>query len=123
MEKKIKPTVESLLTVIKNLKSEHQKQIFKLSKENERLQKEISVLKRKSAEDERLKEKKSKSTETESRPKDNEYEVEMILADKLIKRQRHYLVRWAGFDESNDSWEPKRNIGHEALKEYMQSKK
>jgi len=36
--------------------------------------------------------------------------VEKFLNRKKSKGQWHYLVRWAGFDESEDTWEPLENL-------------
>lgn len=29
------------------------------------------------------------------------FEVEKLLNDKIVKRQRHYLVRWVGFTKAH----------------------
>lgn len=47
-----KPTVASLLSVISKLKQEHQHNVFKLDKKNEKLQDELSVWKAESIKDE-----------------------------------------------------------------------
>ena len=41
-----------------------------------------------------------------------EYEVERILDSRCVGRGRHleYLVRWKGYSEADDSWEPRQNI-------------
>lgn len=69
---------------------------------------------------------KSSMVDNSSEPKGNEdefYEVDKILADKLVS-ERHYLVRWKGFGQSHDSWEPESNFKCPSIiKEYKQSKK
>lgn len=51
------------------------------------------------------------------------YEVESLLDDKLVT-ERHYLVRWKGFDATEDSWERESNLRCEnILKKYKQLKK
>lgn len=36
-----------------------------------------------------------------------QYEVERILDDRLEGGQKQYLVRWKGYDHTEDTWEPK----------------
>lgn len=47
-------------------------------------------------------------------PEDNQYEVEKILDHD---KRRGYLVRWAGYDQSKDSWVGERDIQNGALAE------
>lgn len=132
MASKKKPTIESLIHTIGKLKLEHQRYIFKLNKKNEKLEEELKTERQNNIENQktiatlqneveelRLKliEFKSKS---QQQPNDainksnaktkNEFEVEAIIADKMIKRKKHYLVRWKGYDENHDSWQPKQNL-------------
>ena len=44
-----------------------------------------------------------------------EYEIEAILADKLLdsrhpKKGRQYLVKWAGYPLADAAWEPECNL-------------
>ena len=48
-------------------------------------------------------------------PEDNQYEVETILDHD---RRRGYLVRWAGYDQSEDSWVKEQDIHEDLVKEY-----
>ena len=48
-------------------------------------------------------------------PSRDKYEVEKILDHD---RRRGYLVRWAGYDESADSWVAKHDIHQDLVKEY-----
>ncbi|CAB1456976.1 unnamed protein product [Pleuronectes platessa] len=40
----------------------------------------------------------------------NEYEVEFLCDYKKTKEEEFYLVKWRGFPESDNSWEPKKNL-------------
>ena len=41
---------------------------------------------------------------------DQEWEVEKILARAVGKQGQRYLVRWKGFAEKHDTWEPVENV-------------
>lgn len=43
---------------------------------------------------------------TQAKQSNNEYEVEAILDSKSVKGKTKYLIRWKGWDESDDTWEP-----------------
>lgn len=40
----------------------------------------------------------------------NEYEVEAIINKRTIKGKTKYLIRWKGFEESDDTWEPEETL-------------
>jgi hypothetical protein len=41
---------------------------------------------------------------------EDEYEVEEILDRQRISRKPHYLVKWKGYDTSENTWEPIENL-------------
>ncbi|KAF5269891.1 hypothetical protein FQR65_LT05690 [Abscondita terminalis] len=41
---------------------------------------------------------------------DTKYEVEEIMDEKMMKGVRHYLIRWKGYDEDGDTWEPETTL-------------
>ena len=48
-----------------------------------------------------------------------EWEVEQILRVRRYQRQVQYLIRWKGFSEAHDSWEPASNVhADELVKEF-----
>lgn len=55
---------------------------------------------------------------------DEEFEVEMILNDRMVKGQREYLVRWKGYTAKYDLWVKKKDLScSKILKEYMKMRK
>jgi hypothetical protein len=54
----------------------------------------------------------------------NEYEVEEILAKRYRKGQTEYHVRWKGYEEDDDTWEPTANLHcPEIVKRFNDSQK
>ena len=43
--------------------------------------------------------------------KNEEYEVEAILGRKVENSKVKYLIKWKGYDDSDNSWEPRENLG------------
>jgi hypothetical protein len=41
---------------------------------------------------------------------ENEYEVENVLSMKRVSGKPHYLVKWKGYDTSENTWEPIENL-------------
>ena len=46
---------------------------------------------------------------------ENEYEVEAILAHRGNGNRRRYLVRWKGYDDASNTWEPADNVKNSPL--------
>lgn len=44
--------------------------------------------------------------------KGEEYEVDDILDSRIFRRQLQYLVKWKGYTEGDNSWEPAMNLTH-----------
>jgi len=42
---------------------------------------------------------------------DEEYEVEKILGKRKRQGGVEYLIKWAGYDNSQNTWEPEENLG------------
>ena len=53
-----------------------------------------------------------------------EYEVEAILNERRKGRGKQYLIRWKGFDSSEDTWEPVKNLTgcREAFRRFQESR-
>ena len=51
---------------------------------------------------------------------DKEFEIEEVLDAKRVGRRLWYLVRWKGYNASEDSWEPIGNLGNakEAIEDF-----
>ncbi|ENN77098.1 hypothetical protein D910_10208 [Dendroctonus ponderosae] len=54
---------------------------------------------------------------------DAEYEVEAVLDEKIVKGLRHYLIRWKGYTEESDTWEPESTLECKELIKAYKAKK
>lgn len=54
---------------------------------------------------------------------DNEFEVEKIVSHRGPPRRREYLIKWLGYDESENTWEPQKNLTNcrQLLAQYHQT--
>ena len=43
-------------------------------------------------------------------PGETEFEVESILDSRLLRRKRHFLIKWKGYPIEDASWEPESNL-------------
>lgn len=53
----------------------------------------------------------SSDEEEKSDDEDREYAVEKIIMRKGVGKRRLYRIRWAGFSDAHNSWEPEENLG------------
>ena len=53
-------------------------------------------------------------------PQEELFNVEQVLCAERVGSVWRYLVRWKGYDDSNDSWEPEKSLSHcPVLQAYM----
>lgn len=138
MEKsKNKVSIKSLMETIAKLKFEHQRTIFKLNKRNEKLVADLSIAQQKNTENRNFVEKlQNEKEELLSQIKqlndqnksagvstNTDYAVEQIVKDKIVNKKKYYLVRWKGYGEDEDSWEPEKSLNCPyLLDKYKESK-
>lgn len=61
---------------------------------------------------------------TNSNVSDPVFDVGKIINHKMKNKKRLFLVRWEGFDEKSDSWEPENNLKHlQVYKQYLKKHK
>lgn len=52
-----------------------------------------------------------------------ECQVEAVLDEKNIKGAKHFLIRWKGYEEESDTWEPEDTLDCKELIEEFKKKK
>jgi len=50
-----------------------------------------------------------------SEERDEEYEVDYVVASHIYSRQLQYLVHWKGYEEHERTWEPSSNLKNSPL--------
>lgn len=43
---------------------------------------------------------------------ETEFEVERVLASRIVRGKTEFLVKWLGFGDHENSWEPAENLGN-----------
>ena len=52
------------------------------------------------------------------------YIVEKILDKRIEERKMvYYLIKWKGYGDEDNTWEPKSNLSPEMIKEYEKEKR
>ena len=55
--------------------------------------------------------------EVEGEEEEPEYKVQAILEVKKVRGKPHYLIKWEGYEEDENSWEPEDNLDCQTLLE------
>ncbi|XP_032366039.1 chromobox protein homolog 1-like, partial [Etheostoma spectabile] len=68
--------------------------------------------------------KKGKKEEEEpAAVKEEEYVVEKVLDRRVVKGRVEFLLKWKGFSDEENTWEPQDNLDLDLFAEYMQKHK
>ncbi|XP_078103335.1 uncharacterized protein LOC144515977 isoform X1 [Sander vitreus] len=54
---------------------------------------------------------------------EEEYEVEKVLDRRVVKGRVEFLLKWKGFSDEDNTWEPQDNLDLDLITEYMQKHK
>ena len=59
----------------------------------------------------------------DGQPSQEIYNMEMVLNSRKKGTTTEYLIKWQGYDPSQNTWEPKKNIPLELVEAFEQAKK
>jgi hypothetical protein len=61
----------------------------------------------------------------ETETTESEYEIERILDTKRVRNQQYYLVKWKGYDDSENTWEPTSHLrnSQESIRKFHQDRR
>merc|ERR1712110_934900 len=56
----------------------------------------------------------------ESQPEENgdEYEIEKVVDERTVGKKKEYFVKWKGWKDEDNTWEPKENLTAGIIKKY-----
>uniref|UniRef100_A0A8C9XCZ4 Chromobox 1 n=1 Tax=Sander lucioperca TaxID=283035 RepID=A0A8C9XCZ4_SANLU len=59
----------------------------------------------------------------EEEEEEEEYVVEKVLDCRVVKGRVEFLLKWKGFSDKDNTWEPQDNLDLDLITEYMQKHK
>ncbi|XP_032363363.1 chromobox protein homolog 1-like [Etheostoma spectabile] len=62
-------------------------------------------------------------TAVKEEEEEEEYVVEKVLDRRVVKGRVEFLLKWKGFSDEDNTWEPQDNLDLDLITEYMQRHK